>query len=191
MITIGVVKSDKKMQALSLFSDICIQNNLKLSNDEKINCDILTIEINYEDFINKKYNFLNFDIIIFENCGIIEKTINKDENRDLYVNVLVVNLDDKNIFKLLNGFKAKLITFGLNSKSCVTVSSIQNDYGLQEIEFCIQRTIPTLIGTKIEPQEFKLTLNKYKEYEIYISLAAVSLAIICGIEVDNIQKIAL
>ena len=63
---------------------------------------------------------------------------------------LVVNADDKAIFPYLAPGKAKLITYGFNSKACITASSI-TDEGLQ---VCIQRGFTALDGQMRDPQEF-------------------------------------
>ncbi|MCL2839842.1 MAG: hypothetical protein FWE05_03630 [Defluviitaleaceae bacterium] len=63
---------------------------------------------------------------------------------------LVVNADDKTIFPLLSGNEAKLITYGFNTRACITASSVTDD-GLQ---VCIQRGFQGIDGTEREPQEF-------------------------------------
>lgn len=190
MTIVGFIETQGNIHALELFNYICVENNLKVSSTIKSNADIISIKLNYDDIFNEKYNFINFDILIFENCGIIEEKIEKNIlDSIINENLLVINSDDKKIFKFLNGIKSKLITYGLNSKACITDSSIQNENDiLKELQCCIQRTIPTLKQTKIEPQEFKVILKKYESINIYSILAAVSLAIICGIPINSFSK---
>ena len=71
---------------------------------------------------------------------------------------LVVNSDDKEIFAYLPQ-GAKLITYGLNSKACITASSITDD-GLQ---VCIQRAFTGLGGNMCDPQEFPVKLSSSTE----------------------------
>lgn len=196
MTIIGFIETQGNMQALELFSYICIQNNLIVSSIIKSNADIITVKLNYDDFFNEKYSFINFDILIFENCGIIEEKIEKNILNSISgENILLINSDDKKIFKFLNGsnkIKAKLITYGLNSKACITDSSMQNENDIfKEFQCCVQRTIPILKQTKIEPQEFKVILKKYENANIYSILAAVSASIICGIQINSFSKIIL
>lgn len=190
MTIVGFIETQGNMSTMELFNYICLKNDLIVNSIIKSDADIITIKLNYSDFLNKKYNFINFDILIFENCGIIEEKIEKNIlNSITNENILVINSDDRKIFKFLNGIKSKLITYGLNSKACITDSSIKNENDiLKELQCCIQRTIPTLNKTKIEPQEFKVILKKYKSINIYSILAAVSVAIICGIPINSFSK---
>jgi len=63
---------------------------------------------------------------------------------------LVVNADDKGIFPLLGNSSAKLITYGFNSRACITASSVTND----GVQVCIQRGFIGADGVAREPQEF-------------------------------------
>lgn len=193
MIIVGFVETNGNLQALNLFNEICEKNNLIVSKSIESNADIISIPLKYEDFFNERYNFVKFDILIFENCGIIKE---KFENSILNIiskrNILIINLDDKRILKFLKGNSIKLITYGLNYKSCITTSSIQSDENiLQELECCIQRIIPTFKLNKLEPQEFKVVLKKYKSNNISNNLAAISAAIICDIPIKFFENIVL
>lgn len=193
MIIIGFVEINNNTQALDLFNEICIQRGLKLSKNIESKSDIISMNLNYEDFFAEKYKFINFDILVFQNCDIIKRNFkNSILNNISNKNILIVNLDNKDIFKNLDGLNAKLITYGLNSKSCITASSIQNneDY-LQELQCCIQRTFLTFIESKLEPQEFKIVLNRYRNSNIYNILAAISAALICGIDIKEFKNMNL
>ncbi len=56
------------------------------------------------------------------------------------------------------GKKSLLITYGLNPLATVTASSVNNDGEKTSFLCCLQRSIVTLKGKVIEPQEFPVTL---------------------------------
>lgn len=66
---------------------------------------------------------------------------------------IIVNSDDKTIFPFLDKIEipgAKLITYGFNSRACVTASSVTND----GVQVCIQRGFRGIDGSEREPHEF-------------------------------------
>lgn len=191
MIIVGFVGCGR-MQALNLFDEICLKNNFVIKNSIDSKADIVSMGLKYSDFFAEKYEFIKFDILIFENCDIIKRNLGKRlTNSASNENILIVNFDDRDIFKNLTGIKAKLITYGLNSKSCITTSSIQDINGqLQQLQCCIQRTIFNLKNDTIVEQEFKVVIgNQYSS--IYDSLAAISAAIVCGVELKSFEELIL
>ena len=69
---------------------------------------------------------------------------------------LVINADDTAIFPYLSDSAARLITYGFNSKACITASSV-TDEGLQ---VCIQRAFLGMDGQPRTPQEFSASLGR-------------------------------
>jgi len=63
---------------------------------------------------------------------------------------LIVNADDTDIFNALGHTHARIITYGFNSRACITASSVSED-GLQ---LCIQRAFVDMEGQTRTPQEF-------------------------------------
>lgn len=191
MIIIGFVEVNNNTQALELFNEICAQIGLKLSKNIDSKSDIISMNLNYSDFFAEKYKFINFDILVFQNCDIIKRSFKDNILKNISAkSIFIVNLDNKDIFKNLDGLNARLITYGLNGKSCITASSIQsNENCIQQLQCCIQRTIPTFLENKLEPQEFKIVLSKHKNNNIYIILAAISAALICGVDIKDFKNI--
>lgn len=74
-------------------------------------------------------------------------------------NIIIINTDDKRIFPFSIGAGSTLITCGLNIKASVTASSVSEDYDLERIQCCIQRTIKTVSGARLEPQEFAVSVS--------------------------------
>lgn len=87
------------------------------------------------------------DVLVASEALPVLKTIIPTLGQNDY---LVVNADDKDIFPLLKGSTAQIITYGFNGRACVTASSVSDD-GLQ---VCIQRAFYGIDGTERLPQEF-------------------------------------
>ncbi|MCL2604735.1 MAG: hypothetical protein FWD90_09670 [Defluviitaleaceae bacterium] len=63
---------------------------------------------------------------------------------------LIINADNADIFSSLGENRAKVITYGFNTRACITASSVTED-GMQ---LCIQRAFVDLEGFTRSPQEF-------------------------------------
>ena len=86
--------------------------------------------------------------------------------------ILLINADDKSIYPLLQNSKAGFITYGFNSKACITASSV-GDNGSNTVQVCVQRSFKNFYKKTIVQQEFAIYLGE-KTYNIYSVLAAVS-----------------
>lgn len=99
--------------------------------------------------------------------------------------ILLLNSDnqyDLNDFKLFN---TRIITYGLNLKACITVSSIQ-DGERKSVQVCVQRGIPTVSGKIVEEQEFPIKITNYKDVNSVLS--AITIALINDIHPDQIKS---
>ena len=108
-------------------------------------------------FIKEK-SIENIKNIKFETI-IIARKFNKIEHlKKLLENTdyLIVNSDIENNFKLLQNMKTIVITYGFNSKSTITASSV----GEEEILLCIQRMLKDKNGKEIDLQEVKIPINE-------------------------------
>ena len=106
------------------------------------------ITINYkniENIKNIKFDVLVMDANIIGNTDTIQKII-------LNAKIILVNTDLEINLKCLRNLKLRLISYGNNSKSTVTVSSVNDDI----ILVSFQRSIRTLKDNIIEPQEIKI-----------------------------------
>ena len=88
---------------------------------------------------------------------------------------LVINADDKEIFPYLSTKQARLISYGFNSKACITASSV-TDNGLH---VCIQRAFTALNGDRLDPQEFTAP-NICITISAEAALGAAAAWVICG-----------
>ena len=125
------------------------------------NCEIIYIkEKNIENIKNIKLDTIVIDQPI-KNFEILDKVIGNSKN-------VIYNLDlNKEIKK--ESFKVnKVINYGYNSKSDITISSVTDE----QILICLQNTIESIYGLKIEPQEIKVKVKIDTEvYDIMIIIA--------------------
>lgn len=109
---------------------------------------------NIENLKNIKYK----TIVIFSNN---DKILSKKElikNIIEKANYLIINADEEINLDLLQNMKVNVITYGFNSKSTITASSV----GDENIFLCIQRNMQDLNKNEIEPQEISIQKTTQK-----------------------------
>lgn len=151
---------DDKMLKIAIIGDFyetkqalqCVLNikhtliNIENCNkNQKIDCDIL--------IINK---ILHSKTIYFPNKCIV-----------------LLNYDNIN-FSDLKIYSSNIITYGINTKSIITFSSIQENVH-SKILFCIQKSLKSLTGKTIYEQEFPIYYNLKN---LYVVLSSVTVAIL-------------
>lgn len=149
------------MPFIEIITDAKSQIQLNKIIDKEIvnNCDIMFIkEKNIENIKNIKLETIILNQTI-ENLEIMNKIISNTKNI-----ILNVDLNENKI----ECEKDKLISFGYSSKSDITVSSVEED----EVLICIQNTINSIYGKKVEPQEIKVNVKSdINIYNIMIIIA--------------------
>lgn len=152
------------MPFIEIITDSKSQNQLnKVITKQMVNnCELLYIkEKNIENIKNIKLETLVLNRKI-ENIELINKIAENTKN-------IIFNLD---LNKEITNAESKKITFGYNSKSDITISSVKDD----EIMICIQNTIESIYGKKVEPQEVKVDIkNDVNVYNIMIIIALTAL----------------
>ena len=144
--------------------------------NEKHIKDILKQKIENENvvFINEKnienIKNIKFKIIVL-NKGIDNKNI---KNILLNAEYLILNSDINVKIDLIENLDLKVITYGFNSKSTVTASSVTEE----EMLICVQRNIINIKGKKIEPQE--INIEKDIMVDNYDNMYIMCLATIYG-----------
>ncbi|MDR1209922.1 MAG: hypothetical protein LBK41_06375 [Clostridiales bacterium] len=91
--------------------------------------------------------------------------------------VIVANSDEKGLIGAIGelGYSGStVVTYGLNGRACVTVSSVSE----RSVVLCVQRSLPTLGGSLLEQQEFAVPLPEGRD--IYGALAANTAALLIG-----------
>lgn len=114
--------------------------------------------------ILKEDNIENFKNITFETIAIFSSQINTYTKKDVIVKIMkkakyfVINADELIQTEFMEVLKENVITYGFNSKSTVTASSVKED----SILICLQRTIETCLKKQIEPQEILISTSLHK-----------------------------
>ena len=151
MIFIGIVSDNKSMDIL--------KENLVAKNVKFIHINRKSIEniknIKFETII------INKELTYFEDkINIIEKICNKAK-------YLVINTDIKLDFNLDNNKKINIITFGLNQKATVTISSITENSVLIDLQRSLKDRNENLI--EVGEKQIKIKeLDSIRTYEILI-----------------------
>jgi len=101
--------------------------------------------------------------------------------------VIVMNADEKFYAGIKLTKPMQLITYGYNPKATITASSVVVHENIS-VQCCIQRQFATLGGEVLEPQEF-LVRTSYLELKEDDILAAVTVALLCGISADEISLV--
>ena len=146
------------MVFVGIITDIESENNIKqLLNNNNVFSDNNVIFINEKNIDNIKN--VHFDTVIinkeFEKYDELNKLLNNAKN-------VVINMDIKIECQQLNIVNSNLITYGFNSKSSITISSVTDD----DVLICVQRNIYNNYG-EVELQEIKLENNeKYSIYDL-------------------------
>ena len=137
---IGIVTESK--------TELQIRQNLK-RKFEKMNLKKTILIINknsIKNLLNVKFEILILDKNIFASNEDLVKII-------LNSNKILVNADyDENLMAIKN-LKLNVISYGMNSKATLTVSSIDEE----SILLTLQRSIINCKKEMIEPQEIKIT----------------------------------
>lgn len=83
-----------------------------------------------------------------------EKILNEIFEKAKY---LVINADMEETLETINNMKLNIITFGFNTKSTITASSVEENFII-----CIQRKIIDIEGKEVEPQEKEVKVIEKK-----------------------------
>jgi len=145
MYLVGVISENKQILKI-------LEKDKNIKKVDFINLDLKTIE---------NFKNIKFDVILISNL----KNYNKNNNfKKILSNssISLINTDIKDNLKNVNNLKGIVITYGFNSKSTVTVSSVEND----KISICLQRVIKNIDGENIEPIEYVESMDDVKNIDI-------------------------
>lgn len=111
-------------------------------------------------FINDK-TIANMKNIKFDAIVIDNKINNRNNLRKILSNTkyVILNSDIEIDLEVIKGLDTTIITYGFNSKSTFTVSSLTEN----NIIICLQRIIFKPNGKKVEPGEYQLKLDENTE----------------------------
>lgn len=214
MLIVGIIGQQSKVQTANLISLILNSTGKKVSiidsksfiglnscliksylNElKKNNTDILILKIAAANIKKELFYNIHFDIIIYTEKAddLREEEMQAHEEALRWVfsimdekGVLIINLDEQDIVKILKGLDKHVVTYGFNSKASVTTSSVGDTVFEDTFICCLQKTIPANNGLLIEPQEYRVNI-KPNGYDRHSILAAASFAIVNGIDLNNI-----
>lgn len=183
----------EKVEIIKSTKDIDKYLNIKSKSKSELETGITILEINSCNIKQIYNNRLNLDIIID-----IDMDRDKKDTEEYIFNkielmtnlkkdsLLIINSDDKDSIKLISKNKDSIvITYGLNSKSSVTTSSIDFDDSIK-FNLCLQRKLNTLHNNYIEEFEYPILTNLISVESLYSTLAAISALLYLDIDIDLI-----
>ncbi len=117
--------------------------------------------------------------------GKFDIALNDNSSKNIIADFVTI-IDSDNTSLSFTQNKSIIISYGLNSLATVVASSINTSRDFLSFQFCLQRSIATLKGALLEPQEFPVTI-KLPSISISDALAYCVLALICGISKEKIS----
>ena len=148
-------------------------------------------KIQNNNSVLKKYHIIfirensidNIKNIKFETIIVNREVEDKDSLNKLIAKseYVIVNEDIGTIIDLLKDIKSNIITYGFNSKSTITMSSVTDD----SIQVSVQRNI---ISKKSEVEQQEISLNKEAKSDVYDIMLLISLLLIHNNEdINNVK----
>ena len=135
-------------------------------------------------YINSK-NIENMRNIVFETIVLCYQENMSEEQKNILNKLcsncmfIVVNADIFCNTKIICNKKTNCISYGLNQKSTITISSIQEDKAI----LTIQRNINNIEGKKLEMGEMEMDIKQYNPSRIENILAIFTIYLIYGKEI--------
>lgn len=152
MAFIGIVTESK--------AELQIRQNLK-REFERINVKKTIIIINknsIKNLFNVKFEFLIIDRNIFSNNDdLVKIVLNSDR--------IIVNADYDENLEAIKNLKLNVITYGMNSKATLTLSSVSDEGTL----ITLQRAIKNSKKELVEPQEIKISGKNFSK-NLYVEM---------------------
>lgn len=194
VVTIGILGSRGKSSVAEIVSCELIKHDKQVSiigtKEEStkefiklLYCDVdyVIIEISREDLLEGNINKIKFDIIIQTSLDEeSEKTVEQIQNILLNIKEGGYFIFDSDSIQKIN-FKCDNIypvTYGLNGRTTVTASSIDDMEGLC-FSYCLQRAIFTLSQTLVQPCEIPIQVEGIHD-DVGYYLAAYTCLIVLG-----------
>ena len=215
MLIAGIVTPDCKMQTEGLINSILTSTGRKVSMIDAASLsgfdvsrirmylreldmsgvDILILRMCLPNVRREITDLFNFDIILYTGkmddstpmpddsssgilCGLCTRLDEKG--------IVIVNVDDAELIRFLNGLRCYLVTYGFNSKASITTSSVGDTVNENGFMCCLQRAVHAKNGILVEPQEYRLNME-LKGQNIYSILAAVTFAIVNGVDPNSLS----
>lgn len=167
---IGIISKENDS---NFIKNIILKNSLKQRFE--------FVNINRRSLENIK-NITFESIIINDNINELLKTSKYLEDLIKKSKYIILNSDISNDLDFFKDNGLNLITYGLNGKATITVSSIKED----NVLICLQRNIENISNKIIEEQEFNIKIDKNNIQKTYNMLAIFTILSIYEEKVKNI-----
>lgn len=192
ILLLGIIEENHNRNILKITKELLMQSDYKLDyenigsdiicycNKDRILIifDLILSEINKYNLSNFNFDFMIHSLVEDNETNDIKKMLSKSK-------VCIVNSDIDNLSSLLSNLEDTLvITYGLNSKSTITISSY-NINTHTDVNLCLQRVIIPLTNEKIEPFEFNIKVSYDNEDLLYPILSASTLNLLLGDSILN------
>lgn len=179
---IGIIEDKSKISTKEYIKRMLVQEEWKIiyrNSKENITCiekdnsTVFLMEISPKD-VHLYYSIgIEFDIIIYNTKKILSY-------KYLKCKYFILNCDEENWLKLpLSKLSSLVVSFGFNNKASITVSSYSDNDDVK-LSLFLQREIPTIVGTTIEPYEFVINSKVISDESIYKIIAAATTSIVLG-----------
>lgn len=161
---------DTKVAFIGIIADSKCEVQLKRILENKLNSpnkEHTIIAINDKSISNIKN--IRFETILVLDLSKVEKE--EELLNELFKNTkyLSLNADMNQSLEIINNMKLNIITFGFNSKSTITASSVEENFII-----CLQRKIENINKEIIEPQEIEIKIIDKKLSSRHHNLMAIA-----------------
>lgn len=174
----GLIKQGKEVYVIGTKEDSSREFEKLLSRE----IEYVIIEISREDILEKHLEKIKLDILI--------QTALEEETEELIEKIQrIIGSTKENGYLIFNSDSIQKInfycenvypiTYGLNGKTTVTASSIEDRQGLH-FSYCLQRGIFTIDNSIVQPFEKPVSVEGNPE-DVYYYLAAYTCLIILGV----------
>jgi hypothetical protein len=185
-----LISYNKKTSIVSLRNLIELgRNKMKnyIQEVKKNGTEILILKIDINDINSEVSNYLQqdlkFNIILYIDVSPAYKKQIESLLPLLVENgIIIVNEDYIDDLVSLKELGFGTVTYGFNSKASITTSSIDDTIFGKEFMLYQQKTVRSINGNTISPQEYRIDVGK--EIDVYGALGAVAFAIASGVELN-------
>ena len=168
IILIGIIEENEKRQILNLTKQLLLKSNYKFEYGHS--SDDIVCYCNESKIVHSYIENYNIEDI--------KSLLRKSK-------ICIINSDKGDLNSLLSDLQDSIvITYGLNSKSTITISSCNVDENI-DVNLCLQRDIVHLNNNKVEPFEFNIQLLSDDESLLYPILSSSTLNLLLGDSILN------
>ena len=189
------IKNGDEIQSTKLTTPESVDLQKYLYEMEKNNVSHVTMEASSAAIKLNRVNSIDYDIKAFNNLSKehigFHKTFKDYKNtkssfiKDFKKNGwAVLNIDDKIINKLKDEVNCNILTFGIdNKKADITIENLDLSTGIAKFDLKINKKFKDVCK-----QSFKIQLSVAGYHSVYNAISAISIGLLLGIDIKDIQK---